>query len=348
MKHKIALIGCGGMAKSHASRFEALLDRLEVTATVDIDLSKAKAVSELLPNRPPAFIDFQDALPLCDSVLLVLPHYLHCEYTLACLNAQKNVLAEKPLGNSEAECLQMIEAAKANQKTLMVAYCVRFNPLIVKMRELLQAETYGRLFQLSIWTEQHTEREPSNWMCRADLVGGGQLFSHGCHYIDVMLWMVGSKPLIGSHIGTNRGTPWMEREGTSNVSIKFENGVLGYHFGTWGARGTKLHYSFQAYCEEGMLELDYTGGKLLFHSNLEKHMPGEMEKKNEPKLLLEASSVKSTAIEMAHFLDCIERSETPLTDPVSSTEGLKIIWKLYEAEDKNQLADLTGIIKDFK
>ncbi|MDD2479244.1 MAG: Gfo/Idh/MocA family oxidoreductase [Victivallaceae bacterium] len=348
MKHKIALIGCGGMAKSHASRFEELLNRIEVTATVDIDLSKAQAVSELMPNKPPAFTDFKDALPLCDSVLLALPHHLHCEYTLACLNAGKNVLAEKPLGNSEEECLQMTEAAKANNKILMVAYCMRFHPLVIKMQELLQAETYGKLFQLSIWTEQHTERDPSNWMCRADQVGGGQLFSHGCHYIDLMLWMVGSKPVIGSHIGTNLGTPWMEREGTSNVSIKFENGALGYHFGTWGARGTKLHYSFQAHCEEGMLEIDYLAGKLLLHSNLDKHIPGDIEKKHPPKVLLEAVGCKPTAIEMAHFFDCIESGETPLTDPVSSTEGLNVIWKLYEAEDKNELADLTGIIKDFK
>lgn len=348
MKHKLALIGCGGMAKSHASRFEELFDRIEVVATVDIELERAQAVSELMPNQPPAFTDFRDALPLCDAVLLALPHHLHCQYTVDCLNAGKHVLAEKPLGNSESECLKMIETAKANRKVLMVAYCMRFHPLVVKMREVLRAEKYGKMFQISIWTEQHTEREPTNWMCRAAQVGGGQLFSHGCHYIDLMLWMVGSKPVIGSHIGTNRGTPWMEREGTSNVSIKFENGVTGYHFGTWGARGTKLGYSFQAHCEQGMVEMDYRAGQLLFHRNLEQHVPGAIEQQYKPEVLLEAPACKPTAIEMAHFLDCIENGGEPLTDPVSSTEGLKVIWELYNAEDRNQLADLSGIIKDFK
>ncbi len=347
MKHKIALIGCGGMAKAHAGRFEELQDRLEVTAVVDIDIERAKAVAELLPNDPVVSTDHRDAFPVCDAALLVLPHHLHCEYTLSFLNAGKHVLAEKPLGNSEDECRQMIEAARRNNRTLMVAYCMRFHPLVIKMKELIHCEAYGKTFQLSIWTEQHTERDPSNWMCRANMVGGGQLFSHGCHYIDLMLWMMG-RPVIGSHIGTNLGTPWMEREGTSNVSIMFENGACGYHFGTWGARGTKLGYAFHAHCEEGMLEIDYAKGQLLLHSKLEKHIPGETEGGGRTKVLLEAPAAKSTTIEMAHFLDCIENGTVPLTDAESSLEGLKVIWELYKAEDRKQLADLNGIIKHFK
>ena len=81
-----------------------------------------------------------------------------------------------------------------------------------------------------------------------------------------MLWMLG-KPVRGSHYGTNRGTPWMEKEGTSNVTIEFENGILGYHFGTWGARGTRLKYSFHAHCEEGMIEAAISEGKLIAHSS---------------------------------------------------------------------------------
>lgn len=347
MKHRLALIGCGGMARSHVSRFEELMDRLEVTAVVDTDIERARAVAELLPNDPVISTDHRDALKVCDVVLLALPHHLHCEYTVACLNAGKHVLAEKPLANTEAECLEMIEAARRNDRVLMVAYCMRFHPLVQKMKELIEKQTYGQTFQLSIWTEQHTEREPSNWMCRAASLGGGQLFSHGCHYIDLMLWMMGN-PVEGSHIGTNLGTPWMEREGTSNVSVKFENGACGYHFGTWGARGTKLGYSFQAHCEEGMLEIDYSKGQLLLHSRLEKHIPGVHDSKTSVKVLLEAPGVKATTIEMAHFLDCVETGKTPLTDAESSLEGLKVIWKLYEAEDNHELADLSGIIRKFK
>lgn len=341
MKHKLALIGCGGMATAHASRLEPVFQRMEVTAVVDIDKTRAEAVSQLLPNHPPVFTDYRDALPCCDSVLQVLPHHLHCDCTVDCLNAGKHVLAEKPLANTEDECRKMMEAAKKNQRILMVAYCMRFHPLLLEMKRLMDEKVYGRCFQLSIWTEQHTERAPSNWMCKAATLGGGQLFSHGCHYIDLMLWMLGN-PLYGTHTGSNFCTPWMEREGTSNVCIQFESGAMGYHFGTWGAKGTRLGYSFHAHCEQGMIEADITHGKLYLHHEMRPHLPGESETERY-ELLMEAPNQKPTTAEMIHFLDCIETGATPRTTPEDSLKGLQVIWKLYEAEDSRKIADLRGL-----
>lgn len=340
-KHRLMLIGCGGMASTHAERLGALSERLTVASVVDVVPERAAAVAALLPDHPRVLTDFRDGLADCDVVLQVLPHDLHASCVIECLEAGKHVLAEKPLANSEAECRAMIECAERNKRTLMVAYCMRFHPLVRRFKELLDSGVYGKCFQLSIWTEQHTERDPSDWMCRADTLGGGQLFSHGCHYIDLMLWMMG-KPVEGTHFGTNLGTPWMEREGTSNVCIKFADGALGYHFGTWGARGTRLRYSFHAHCEQGMLEADIAGGKLYFHQDRAAHIPGQFET-GDAELLMEHPHAKPTVAEMAHFLDCVETGARPLTNPLDSLEGLRVIWELYAAEDRHGVADLRHI-----
>ena len=340
MKHRVILIGCGIMAKQHSVRFEAVADRVEISALVDIEIERAQAVSDLLPNHPPCFTDYHEALPFGDAALIVLPHHLHTQCTIDCLDAGLHVLAEKPLANSEAECLAMIEAAKRNKKILMVAYCMRYHPLIREMHRLIKEETFGKCFQLSIWTEQLTMLR-SEWLGKRETLGGGQLFSHGCHYIDLLLWMMG-KPVIGTHLGTNLGTPWMDREGTSNVCIQFESGALGYHFGTWGARGTRMGYDFQAHCEQGLIDLDFHAGKLTFRCKDPEHVPG-VAIKSEETVLMEADKAKPTAIEMAHFIDCIETGKTPDTTPEDSLEGLRVIWKLYEAEENCKIADLRGL-----
>ena len=343
MKHKLILIGCGGMAKNHVSRFENLEDRLEVVAVVDIDTAKAQAVSDLLPNHPPVFADYREALPLGDLVLQCLLHHLHAECTIACLDAGKHVLAEKPLANSKAECLAMMEAAKRNNRVLMTAYCMRFHPILREMRRLIKEKVYGECFQLSIWTEQLTIREDAAWLHDRKLLGGGQLFSHGCHYIDLMLWMMG-KPVRGTHIGTNFCTPWMDREGTSNVCLEFENGALGYHFGTWGAKGTRMGYSFQAHCEKGLIDFKLQENKLLLRGNISEHIPGTPEDCKEYVLLdLGERTGKPTVEEMRHFLDCVETGKTPETSPEESIAGLEVIWELYQAEDEHRLADFTNI-----
>ena len=347
MKHKLILIGCGGMAKNHVSRFENLEDRLEVTAVVDIDTAKAQAVSDLLPNHPPVFADYREALPLGDLVLQVLPHHLHAECTIECLNAGKHVLAEKPLANSREECLAMMEAAKRNNRILMTAYCMRFHPILREMKRLIKEKVYGECFQLSIWTEQLTVREDAAWLHDRKLLGGGQLFSHGCHYIDLMLWMMG-KPVRGTHSGSNFCTPWMDREGTSNVCLEFENGALGYHFGTWGARGTRMGYSFQAHCEKGLIDFKLQENKLLLRGNIAEHIPDTPEDCKEYTLLdLGERTGKHTVEEMRHFLDCVETGKTPETSPEESLAGLEVIWELYKAEDEHRLADFRNIEMPF-
>ena len=342
MKTRIGIIGCGGMAKSHASRFSDVLDRIEITAVVDIEREKARTVSDLLGSNPIIETDYRRIYDKIDAALIVVPHHLHHPVSMDCLRAGKHVLVEKPMALNEAECVEMIEEAERQDRVLMVAYCMRFHPLVVKMKELLDTKAYGDVFQLSIWTEQLTKRDEGHWSRSAKTLGGGQFFSHGCHYVDLLLWMLG-KPIRGNHYGTNRCTPWMEREGTSNVTIEFEDGILGYHFGTWGARGSRLKYSFHAHCEKGMLEIDLRQGQLIAHTRAEEHDSGKLVARQQEEVLMDVEHAKHTEVEMAHFIDCIDKGERPLTDGPGSLEGLQVIWKLYEAEEKNEVADLKGL-----
>lgn len=326
---RLGIIGCGGMAGIHQRGFHKLKDRLTVTATVDIVEERARKAAELFPDAK-AVTDYRSVLSDIDAALVALPHHLHHPAAKACLEAGKHVLLEKPMANTEQECLDLIDTASRVNRTLMIAYCMRFDPLVVRMKQLLDERAYGDVFQVSIWTEQHTHYPPDHWASKAATLGGGQLFSHGCHYIDLLLWFLG-RPLRGTHTGTNFGTPWMEREGTSNVAIEFEGGRLGYHFGTWGARGTRLGYSFHAHCTEAMVEADITHGKLLIHQ------------RGKQQVLLESEPGKHTQNEMAHFLDCIATGQPPLTDGSGSLQGLRVIWRLYEAEERHAVADLSGL-----
>ncbi|MDE0181806.1 MAG: Gfo/Idh/MocA family oxidoreductase [Caldilineaceae bacterium] len=332
---RIGLIGCGGMGQAHRSVFGKLQGRARFAAAVDPILPRAQAVADLMGCDTVA-TDYRQVLNDIDAAIVAVPHHLHHPIGMALLRRGKHLLMEKPLANTEEECLALIDAAERAGLMLMVAYCMRFHPIVVEMERLIKARTYGELFQLSIWTEQHTQGEPGSWMHRKETLGGGQLFSHGCHYIDILLaWM--GQPVSGTHTGTNFGTPWMEGEGTSNVSLKFANGALGYHFGTWGARGTRLKYSFHAHCTEGMLEGQISRGRLLLHQGaLEKEQGGE-------KLLLEAAVGKHVENELLHFVDCLERGRRPLTDGRRSLRSLRVIWKLYEAEARGVVADLRAI-----
>ncbi len=328
-KIKLGVIGCGGMEKTHASAYSEVKS-VEVVATADIIRERAETAAEVYGAQY-AYTDFREMFDKVDACLLVLPHHLHYPIGRDCLLAGKHVLMEKPFCNTEAQCLDLARIAEEKDLTLMTAYCMRFHPMVVKLKELLDSKTYGDCFQVSIWTEQLTRYPTDHWGSSAATLGGGQLFSHGCHYIDLLLWFLGN-PVKGTHTGTNFCTPWMEKEGTSNVAIQFENGALGYHFGTWGARGTKLRYSIHAHCTEGMIDCALSEGKMsLLRSG------------KEPEILLEKTMSKNTQYEMEHFADCILNHKQPLTNVGTSLQGLRCIWRMYNAEHNDRVADLRGL-----
>ncbi|MDF2814094.1 MAG: dehydrogenase [Paenibacillus sp.] len=339
-KIKIGIIGCGNMAGSHARGYDDLKDRMSVTATCDIDYERAVNAAQLYEAEK-VFQSYRDVIEHVDAVLIALPHDLHYEAGMTFLEAGKHVLMEKPLANTEQECIDLIQASNNRGKVLMTAYPVRYHPLVRRLKELLDSRAYGDVFQISIFTEQHTEYPDGHWSRSRKKLGGGQLFSHGCHYIDVLLWLLG-RPVRGTHLGTNYGTPWMEREGTSNVSIEFESGAIGMHFGTWGARATRLGYSIHAHCTGGLLEIDIMNRKLYAHTKRKDERSDSMQSHCD--LLMEVhEGGKFTHHEINHFLDCIEQGSQPLSDAAGSLQGLRVIWKLYEGEAENRIADLRGL-----
>ena len=90
-----------------------------------------------------------------------------------------------------------------------------------------------------------------------------------------------------------------------------------------------------------MLEIDFQSSKLLGHKNVR----GETVR-DETEVLLNVEGRKFTEYELAHFLDCVQTGANPLTDAPGSLQGLRLIWRLYEAEEKGVTADLRRLRLD--
>jgi len=146
-------------------------------------------------------------------------------------------------------------------------------------------------------------------------------------------------------MGTNLCTPWIEAEGTSNCIFEFEGGKLGYHFGTWGARGTRHSYTIHAFFESGMIECLINDGKMFFHQR-RKLLP-YFETSDQQTLIYQcAAAIHQPEFEMAHFADCVHDNVEPVTNGPVALESLRVIWRMYEAEKKDVVADLRGLSLD--
>lgn len=115
--------------------------RIKVVAVCSRSSQAAEAFIERNPSAKDAriytSIHEMAADPDVDAVYIGTPNQTHCEYTVACLEAGKHVLCEKPLAVSARQGRLMVDAAKRNGKLLMEAMVSTLNPNFRKAIEYL-------------------------------------------------------------------------------------------------------------------------------------------------------------------------------------------------------------------
>jgi len=211
---RVGVIGLGFMGKMHLGVYQKRPD-VELTAVSDIIPRKLKGDLSGGGNIPTEadFFDFtkiscyRNADDLIndkkvDFVDICLPTHLHALYTIKALEAGKDVLCEKPMANSLAECNRMITAAKSSGRKLMIAQCLRFWPEYEVLKEYVENRKLGKLLALScfrgggtpIWSE-------ANWILQKDK-GGGALLDMHIHDIDIITYILGMPKSVFS-IGKN-------------------------------------------------------------------------------------------------------------------------------------------------
>lgn len=207
---KIGLIGLGFMGRTHMENYLRLEKeglRIQLAAVCDIDPEKleGRASGGNIETTSEDAVDFgrfkkyasveemleQEEL---DAVDIALPTYLHKEVTVRCLQAGLHVLCEKPMAMNAEECEEMIGAAEANSKQLLIGQCLRFWPAYVYLKELVEKKTYGEVTSASFFRGGGTPTW-GPWLLEGKKSGGALLDMH-VHDTDVINWLFGKPEAV--------------------------------------------------------------------------------------------------------------------------------------------------------
>ena len=123
---KIALIGCGGIARAHVAGYADLRKRgcreLEYVACCDLSTEAADTrpseIAEAQESKPRVFTDVDElvASGVADAVDVCLPHWLHHEMAIRALRGGLHVMVEKPIGITVAATLAILAAARNQER----------------------------------------------------------------------------------------------------------------------------------------------------------------------------------------------------------------------------------------
>jgi myo-inositol 2-dehydrogenase/D-chiro-inositol 1-dehydrogenase len=125
--------------------------------------------------------------PGIDAVVAVLPPDLHPPVALACLDAGRPVLLEKPLAPDRRRAAAVAERAEQTGALLMVAHTLRFDAVVEKVRR--EIPTLGALRVIAL--NQRFEPTTRDWI---DTPGrGGALLNTGVHGFDLLRFLTGAE-----------------------------------------------------------------------------------------------------------------------------------------------------------
>ncbi len=198
-KFRIAFIGCGGIAQTHATALKSFPE-VEIVAGVDIVKSRLDNFQEKWGvNR--LYTDWKKMLKEVqpDAVTVCTPNGMHSAPTIDALNAGCHVIVEKPMAMTPAECEKMIAAAKKNKKKLTIGFQYRYHPYTQYLKSAADAGRYGDV--KFVRCEALRRRGIPNWgvFGQKHLQGGGPMIDIGVHVIEMAHYVMGSpKPVAAT------------------------------------------------------------------------------------------------------------------------------------------------------
>ncbi len=167
-----------------------------------------------------------------NTVVIATQHDTHAKYAIDSLNANKNVWVEKPLA-IDKDSLGLIEAAyfKAHENVkndssgpqLMVGFNRRFAPQVKKMQKLLSSISSPKTVIITV-NAGHISKD--HWT-QDSLVGGGRIIGEGCHFIDLMRFLVGKKIISVNGRAMFSNTLRSNLTDQSSITLGFEDGSFG-------------------------------------------------------------------------------------------------------------------------
>ncbi len=167
-QHRVALIGAGRIAATHLG-YARGVKNATIVGVCDADAARAEAFARE-KNVPAYFSDVGEMMRAVEPsiVHVVTPPATHAVLAIAAMQGGANVLVEKPMAMTVAECDRMITVAREYGRRLCVDHNRLFDPVIRRARALRDSGALGEVVSV----EAHQGVNP------VELGGGGNGKAH--------------------------------------------------------------------------------------------------------------------------------------------------------------------------
>lgn len=234
--HRPIGIGVLSFAHGHAGVYCQVMksfDDVRLVACWDDDPVRGRAAAE---RYGMAFRERQEELladPEVDAVIVTNETAFHADAVEAVAAAGKAILLQKPMALTVADCDRITAAVERAKVPFSMAFQMRHDPVNLRMRELVQEGTLGKVgvlrrrHCLSLLFNPNFVTGPTRWHIDPRL-NMGMFMDDAVHAADYLRWMLGEPVSVMAEIDnilTN-----VAPDDTGVALYRFENGALGILF----------------------------------------------------------------------------------------------------------------------
>lgn len=225
---RVGVIGAG-VGELHLAGYSKL-PRVDIAALAGLDDDRVRRVAAQY-SVPQTFREYADLLaaPDIDAVSVCLPNALHLPVTVAALEAGKHVLVEKPLARTADEGRAMIEAARAHERILMIAFNHRYRSDVQWIKQYIESGAIGRVYYAKAhWMRRAGIPRLGSWFVSKEQAGGGPLVDLGVHVLDMAMYLMGEPHATAvsanayAEFGPRGQKNWDLRNQFSNERLPYE------------------------------------------------------------------------------------------------------------------------------
>lgn len=341
-KLRIGLVGAGNIANVHLEAYKKL-DNVEIVAACDINESRLNETADIfgIEKRYTSESEMLKNEEL-DAVDVCVWNCNHAKCTIEALDAGLHVLCEKPMAASTEEAEAMVEAAKRNNKLLMIGFVLRFDNESIITKDFIDNGYLGDIYY-SKATYLRRNGSPGGWFSNKKLSAGGPVIDLGVHVIDLTRYLMGKPKPVSVFASTadklkNRknlktDVAWKPKDAKPDdifdvedfavALIKYEDGKTTLLETSYSLNGEEKTEK-QLFGDKGGIKIDANGMKIYTEMNgFMADVTPDVRNYKYGKDMFEA--------EMAHFADCILNNTPCIAPAEDGVEIMKILDAIYES-----------------
>jgi predicted dehydrogenase len=233
-KHRIGLVGCGGIAHAHIRGYREVAGDLgEVVAGCDPDEGALNSFCGTY-GLSLCFTDAADLIASgeVDVIALLTPPAVRSEAILPAAERGIHMLVEKPFGENMADAVVLVKAAEAAHVKLAVNHELRFMADVLAIREIIASGQIGDLRVIA--HDQFQDRtRVGGWRAEEERL---EISIFSIHLLDRIQWLAGRDPVaVTAH--TRQWNPDVRGETFSALTIDFGDDLVGTMVSSWHSPG---------------------------------------------------------------------------------------------------------------